>query len=141
MDAATHALSLGAASKQLRETISNFLQERLQSKLDKLKDDDADQREKLLTDFLPENWISDAARRVLQIQQVTHALKFSHRHAKGSNVSVAGNPQVGELHVGTHILGSKVVPDVVGAAGALDVYKFLRLVVDGRSLLERVLSR
>ncbi|MFM0030744.1 type I-F CRISPR-associated protein Csy1 [Paraburkholderia madseniana] len=140
MDAATYALSLGASSKQLRETISNFLQERLQSKLDKLKDDDTDQREKLLTDFLPENWISDAARRVLQIQQVTHALKFTHPDAMGSSLNVAGNPRVGELHVGTHTLGGTVAPDVVGNAAALDVYKFLRLIVDGRSLLERAIG-
>ncbi|MGF6997325.1 type I-F CRISPR-associated protein Csy1 [Paraburkholderia sp. GAS32] len=140
MDAATYALSLGASSKQLRETISIFLRERLQSKLDKLKDDDTDQREKLLTDFLPENWISDAARRVIQIQQATHALKFSHPDAKGSSLSVAGNPQAGELHVGTHTLGGTIVPDVVGGAAALDVYKFLRLTVDGRSLLERAIA-
>ncbi|MFM0389501.1 type I-F CRISPR-associated protein Csy1 [Paraburkholderia dipogonis] len=140
MDAATYALSLGAPSKQLRETISNFLQERLQSKLDKLKDDDTDQREKLLTDFLPENWISDAARRVLQIQQVTHALKFTHPDAMGSSLSVAGNPRVGELHVGTHTLGGAAAPDVVGNAAALDVYKFLRLIVDGRSLVERAIG-
>ncbi|CAB3804950.1 type I-F CRISPR-associated protein Csy1 [Pararobbsia alpina] len=140
MDAATHALSHGDSRKQLRETILNFLQERLQSKLDKLKDDDADQREKFVTDFLPENWISFAARRVLHIQQVTHALKFTHPDARGSSLSVAGNLQVGELHVGTHTLGGTVVPDVVGDAAALDVYKFLRLIVDGRSLLERAIA-
>lgn len=130
-----------ATVSSLQTAVRDFLQERLQPKLDKLNDEDHEGRQRLLTDYQPRNWIADAARRVGQIQQVTHALKYTHPDAKGSNLSVAGNPEAGELLVGTHTLGDKIAPDVVGNAAALDVYKFLRLAVGGKSMLARAVER
>ncbi len=38
--------------------------------------------------------------------------------------------------VGSHVLGAEFTSDVVGNAAVLDVYKFLKLEVDGRTLLD-----
>jgi len=42
--------------------------------------------------------------------------------------------------VGTHTLGSRLTSDVVGTVAALDVYKFLSLSVDSRTLLNRAMA-
>ena len=125
---------------RIRSVIAGFLHDRLQPKLDKLKDGEDDARQKLRVDHQPAAWIADAVRRVGQIQQVTHAIKFTHPSADGSSLSSLGNPAVGTSVVGSHSLGSVALPDVVGNAAALDVYKFLRLAVDGRTLLERAIG-
>jgi CRISPR-associated protein Csy1 len=124
------------AVARIRSTITAFLQERLQSKLDKLKEGDAETRQKLLDEHQPAVWIADAARRSEWIQQVSHSIKFTHPSADGSSLSSAGNLWAGALELGTHSLAGAGASDVVGNAAALDVYKFLRLTVDGRSLLE-----
>ena len=81
-------------------------------------------------------WLADAARRVSQIQAVTHTLKATHPDARGSSLHVvpAGLPQHSEI--GTHNLGDTFAEDVVGNAAALDVFKFLKIEVDGRRLLD-----
>lgn len=124
----------------IRNAIAGFLQGRLQPKLDKLKDGEDEARQKLIFDHQPAVWIADAVRRVGQIQQVTHAVKFTHPSADGSSLSSPGNPAAGSLTVGSHCLGAETLPDVVGNAAALDVYKFLRITVDGRTFLERAIS-
>ena len=140
--------------RQLQAAIGNFLQERLQPKLDeikrkeeKLEEDEADElrqlghkRQQLLDAYQPETWIADAARRVVQIQQVTHALKFTHPDAKGTCLNTPGNPDAGHLAVGTHTICEQHEPDVVGNAAALDVYKFLRLEVNGKTFLKRAIE-
>ncbi|WP_223163472.1 type I-F CRISPR-associated protein Csy1 [Methylococcus geothermalis] len=128
------------SSLPIREAIAAFLQERLQAKLDKLKDGQDEERRKLQEAFRPENWIADAARRVGQIQQVTHALKYSHPDARGSSLSSSGNPQADAFSVGTHSLGARLPTDVVGNAAALDVHKFLSLESDGATLLQRCIA-
>lgn len=133
--------SLGE-SQRIEVEIARFLrEERLQPKLDKLKEGDDQARQKLIAEHQPEAWIADAAGRVGQIQQVSHAIKFTHPSADGSNLSSVGNPLAGALELGTHSLGMEWTPDVVGNAAALDVNKFLRLRVDDRSLLERAIAR
>jgi len=122
-------------AKDIRETIHSFLQERLQPKLDRLKEGDEEKRRKLMEEHEPQHWIADAARRVSQIRRVTHAIKYSHPDAKGSSLYNTGNQAAGEDLVGTHSLIAPAA-DVVGNAAALDVYKFLRLEVDGTTLLE-----
>jgi len=124
----------------IREAITAFLQERLQSKLEKLKDGQDDERRQLQEIFRPENWIADAARRVGQIQQVTHALKYSHPDARGTSLGSAGNPQAVATTVGTHSVGARLPTDVVGNAAALDVHKFLSRDAEGVSLLQRCLE-
>ncbi len=125
----------------IQSTIQAFLQERLQTKLDELKEGEDEKRQKHLDAYHPQTWIADAARRVGQIQQVSHALKYTHPDARGSNLYSAGNPQAGECAIGTHTLGDGKKPDVVGNAAALDVYKFLRLEVEGQTLLQRAIAK
>ena len=128
-------------AEQIRQAITVFLQDRLQSKLDSLKDSEDDVRCKLLAEYEPPTWIANAARRVSHIQQVTHALKYIHPDAKGSSLSAPGNAKAGEILIGSHSVADVLPPDVVGSAAALDVYKFLRLEVGDRSLLDRATAR
>lgn len=137
---ASSEIATSSTAARIRSTIAGFLQGRLQPKLDKLKGGEDDARLKLIFEHQPAVWIADAVWRVGQIQQVTHAVKFTHPSADGSSLSSPGNPAAGSLTVGSHSLGSEAIPDVVGNAAALDVYKFLRLAVDGRTLLERAIS-
>ena len=123
-----------------REAISKFVHERLHAKLEKLQDDDP-KRTALLAQYQAETWIEDAARRVAQIQAVTHSLKPIHPDARGTNLYVepATLPPLAEL--GSHALGERFEGDVVGNAAALDVYKLLKLEVNGRSLLTALLMQ
>lgn len=122
-----------------RAAISAFLQERLQAKLDKLKPDDP-QRDEVIASFAHDVWLASAAKRVEQIQAVTHSLKPIHPDARGTNLYVEPRtlPPLAEL--GSHALGEHFVGDVVGNAAALDVYKLLKLEVNGRSLLTALLA-
>ena len=122
-----------------RAAISAFLQERLQAKLDKLKPDDP-QRDEVIASFAHDVWLASAAKRVEQIQAVTHSLKPIHADARGTNLYVEPRtlPPLDEL--GSHALGERFVGDVVGNAAALDVYKLLKLEVNGRSLLTALLA-
>lgn len=140
MSESNSSLSLADDSKRIQAVIHQFTQDRLQPKLDKLQDGEDDARRQLLAEYEPQTWIADAARRVSQIQQVTHALKFTHPDAKGSSLSAPGNPQADPLAVGSHTIADSLPADVVGNAAALDVYKFLRLDVDGQSLLDRAMA-
>ncbi len=119
--------------------IALFIQERLQAKLDKLTDDDP-KREELLAQHQHGVWMDDAARRVSQIQAVTHSLKPIHPDARGTNLYVEPGslPVLDEL--GSHALGQSFASDVVGNAAALDVYKFLKIEVGGISLLAALLA-
>ena len=121
-----------------RAEIERFLQERMQAKLDKLKPDDP-QRDEVIASFVRDAWLEDAARRVQQIQAVTHSLKPIHPDARGTNLYVEPTqlPELAEL--GSHALGANFAGDVVGNAAALDVYKFLKLQVGGQSLLAALL--
>ena len=124
-----------------QEAIHAFLQERLHAKLEKLKADEDGKRTELITQHQPAAWLEDAARRVQQIQAVTHSLKPIHPDARGTNLYVEPRtlPPLDEL--GSHALGERFVGDVVGNAAALDVYKLLKLEVNGRSLLTALLAQ
>lgn len=126
-------------AKALRAIMEGFVQERLTAKLDKLALDDPKQ-DQLVAQFQFDSWLADAARRVSQLQVVTHSLKPLHPEAKGS--SLYAPPEMLSSHelVGSHELPADFDGDVVGNAAALDVYKFLKLEHEGRSLLERVLD-
>jgi CRISPR-associated protein Csy1 len=119
----------------LRLLIEKFLSERLMGKLEKLSPDDP-KRTELQAQFIPATWLADAARRVVQIQAVTHSLKPIHPDAKGSSLYREPGQLKASKSVGTHSLGSSFSADVVGNAAALDVYKFLKLSHQGHSLLE-----
>jgi CRISPR-associated protein Csy1 len=127
---------LSGRSAELRAAIERFLLERLDLKLKSLPDDDP-KRAALAAQFEFTAWIDDAARRVGQIQAVTHALKGSHPDARGTSLYRPPNELAGhDGLVGSHSLGDQFAGDVVGNAAALDVYKFLRVQHQGRSLLD-----
>lgn len=124
-----------ARSAEFGSLIERFLSERLASKLDKLPADDP-KRSELIAQFEPATWLADAARRVVQIQAVTHTLKPIHPDAKGSSLFCEPSQLTAGDAVGTHCLGGEFEADVVGNAAALDVHKLLKLSHEGRSLLE-----
>ncbi|UTD57200.1 type I-F CRISPR-associated protein Csy1 [Halomonas sp. MS1] len=123
----------------LRELIEQFIQQRFVTKTEKMTQDDPAYL-KLQSQFEPQTWLADAARRVGQLQVVTHSLKAIHPDAKGTNLYVEPRSlDQGEL-VGSHCLPGNFQGDVTGNAAALDVYKFLKLEWQGRSLLELALD-
>ncbi|TAL91869.1 MAG: type I-F CRISPR-associated protein Csy1 [Rhodanobacter sp.] len=117
--------------KTFRAAIAGFIEARREAKL-KSKADDADTASKY--DYA--TWLADAARRVGQIQAVTHVLKATHPDARGSSLHVAPSQLPQHVEIGSHLLGSDYAEDVVGNAAALDVFKLLKLDVDGRRLLD-----
>ena len=128
----------------LRAVIADFLKKRLDDKLEKIKDDDeaaSARRAELQQAFIPATWLEDAARRAGQIQAVTHSLKPIHPDAKGTNLYAPPQALAALPVVGSHCLGDDFAGDVVGNAAALDIYKFLKLEHQGRSLLALVVAR
>ncbi len=71
-----------------------------------------------------------------QIQAVTHVLKATHPDARGSSLHIAPSRLPQRAEIGSHLLGEHYAEDVVGNAAALDVFKLLKLDVDGRRLLD-----
>jgi CRISPR-associated protein Csy1 len=92
--------------------------------------------------FLLTNWLPDAAKRAGQISVASHPCTFSHPSARKnkngyvSSIIAKNKPQAdGFLRSGNVI----VEPDALGNAAALDVYKFLSLVMaDQRTLLTHI---
>jgi CRISPR-associated protein Csy1 len=123
------------SSSSFRAAIDAFLRDRLQTKLEKLAPDDP-KRPDLIAEHQRGPWLKDAARRVKQIQAVTHSLKPLHPDARGTNLYITPSdlPMLDEL--GSHALGGRFAVDVVGNAAALDVYKLLKLEAGGRNLLQ-----
>ncbi|KKW68768.1 CRISPR-associated protein Csy1 [Lampropedia cohaerens] len=124
---------------RVRSAIQTFLHDRLQDKLSKLAIDDP-KRVALEAQFQPATWLQDAARRVKQIQAVTHALKPIHPDARGTNLYRTPTQLPQHELVGSHSLAGNFSSDVVGNAAALDVYKFLKIDIDGISLLDLLLA-
>lgn len=130
-------------SAAIRAVITQFLTERRDGKLGQLKADDPKRdaaAEQLRAQFDPPVWLEDAARRVSQIQAVTHSLKPTHPDAKGTNLYCAPASLATLSLVGSHCLGDDFAGDVVGNAAALDVYKFLKLEHEEQSLLDLMLA-
>jgi len=119
----------------LRTVIRDFLQERFQEKLKDAKNNSIEKQQQLKEIYQVEYWVADAAKRVSRIQQVTHAIKFTHPAIKGcTSLSVQGNTRAGDILIGTHTVKSNFF-DVVANARDLDVYKFLCLEVGNKTLL------
>ena len=74
-----------AAETELRKIIDDFLIERRDAKLEKLKPDDP-KRGDVFAQYERRTWLADAARRVSQIQAATHTLKAVHPDARGTNL-------------------------------------------------------
>lgn len=126
-------------STAIRAVILEFLKQRFDSKVEKLEDNDP-KRAELRLQFVPESWLDDAARRVGQIQAVTHSLKPIHPDAKGSSLFCEPDQLPTLQELGSHALGGHFDADVVGNAAALDVYKFLKLEHQGQSLLQMAVA-
>ncbi|MCM2496232.1 type I-F CRISPR-associated protein Csy1 [Burkholderia glumae] len=122
-------------NSSFRAAIDAFLRARLQAKLDKLADDDP-KRSDLIAEHQHAAWIADAARRVRQIQAVTHSLKPIHPDARGTSLHVAPSDLPALAELGSHALGGRFALDVVGNAAALDVVKLLKVEHGGRTLLD-----
>jgi len=114
-----------------RATIAGFIEARRDAKLKGKEGDASDTADK----YVYGTWLADAARRVNQIQLVTHVLKATHPDAKGSNLHVVPQSLHAHTEIGSHVLGERFDEDVVGNAAALDVFKFLKVEVEGRTLL------
>ncbi len=124
----------------LRAVMDGFIRERLQIKLDKLANGEDNKRQRLLEEHRRETWVADAVRRVGQIQLASHTLKPIHPDARGTNMYVRESLCAERALVGTHSLTDGRADDVVGNAAALDVYKFLKLSHDGKTILDRALD-
>src|SRR5690625_4806545 len=113
-----------------RSAIASFIEQRRDAKL---KGADS---EKAAEKYEYAVWLADAARRVSQIQAVTHVLKATHPDARGSSLYVAPSELQQHAEVGSHVLGDKFAEDVVGNAAALDVFKFLSMEIEGQRLMD-----
>lgn len=127
--------SLSARALRFREAINDFITARRD---DKLKGDGTPEQ---MAKYEYTTWLADAARRVSQIQSVTHVLKGTHPDARGTSLYCKPEELKQLDEIGTHSLGQNLSADVQGNAAALDVYKLLKIEVDGASLLDRLFSK
>jgi len=131
--------SSAQGASEVHSLIQGFIDERLALKLEKLAPDDP-KYQTLQKQFEYENWVTDAARRVSQLQVVTHSLKAIHPDAKGTNLFVSPESLPSTDLISSYLLKGDYAADVVGNAAALDVYKFLKLEYGEQSLLELALA-
>ncbi|MFD1801423.1 type I-F CRISPR-associated protein Csy1 [Mixta tenebrionis] len=97
----------------------------------KLMEEQADIAER----YQPQAWLTDAARRAAQIALVTHAIKFTHSDAKGSNIYYEPDEQAMLTgYLSTASLTRRNI-DISGNAAALDVAKLLQTEHCGDSLI------
>ncbi|KPA98243.1 type I-F CRISPR-associated protein Csy1 [Pseudomonas asplenii] len=120
---------------RFRSAIAAFIDERREAKL---KDGEGDAAQVAKYEYSA--WLADAARRVAQIQAVTHVLKATHPDARGSSLHIPPGSLRPHVEIGSHVLGDQYADDIVGNAAALDVYKFLKREVDGKRLLDWFLA-
>lgn len=121
-------------SNDLHEIMVDFLIARRDAKLEKLKPDDP-KHEELHTQYELQTWLTEAARRVSQIQVATHTLKAIHPDARGTNLYCPSSMLPDFGLVGSHLLRDKCCADVIGNAAALDVNKFLAQKYQDKTIL------
>lgn len=126
-----------ASPPTIRALIEQYIQGRLNEKLEKLKEDDFTEREKLLEKYQPETWLEDASLRISQIRLATHTPKQHHPSSKASAMFYVGQNKTHDF-IGSQ--GLQLEADVIGNAAVLDVFKLLRQKFEGVSLLERLLK-
>ncbi|MEY2117075.1 MULTISPECIES: type I-F CRISPR-associated protein Csy1 [Rhodanobacter] len=118
--------------KAFRTAITGFIEARREAKL-KGKDDDADTASKY--DYA--TWLADAASRAHNLRVVTHPIKFTHSGIKGASSVHMGTAELtARDEIGTHSLAVQQFDFAISDAKHLDVYSFLKEVVDGKRLLE-----
>ena len=120
--------------------IKNHIEQRKQTKLDDidkkinakngvLKQEFAklkQQEQTIIEEFDIATWLTNAAARAKQISMATHAIKFTHGSAKGSNILALESNNTMSQYLDSSTLTSPAV-DAVGNAAALDVAKLLQL--------------
>lgn len=126
----------------LDPAIQNFLSERKESRIKgKIKDCKTDEEKQELEnnaneEFLLANWLPSAANRSKQLAIASHPAKFTHSSAKASAI-IAKGAQKNDGFLRT--ANSTGEYDASGNAAAMDVYKFLHLLLaDGRTILEHL---
>jgi len=145
----------------LKTLMENFLQSRLDAKLDKLKKEEhkkkelvengqsesliddlkgeyEEKKQSLIANHKIEAWLDNKSLRVKDLTLITHAIKYQNPDAKGSSLYAENEECSDSFWVSTSCL-KYPENDVVGNAAALDIYKFLRLSLDNIS--ETILSR
>lgn len=121
----------------IRELIEQYIQGRLNEKLEKLKANDTAEHDKLLEKYEVETWLEDASLRISQLRLATHTPKQHHPDSKASAMFYSNTEKTHD-YVGSESL--KLDADVIGNAAVLDVFKMLRLSFQGTSLVERLLN-
>lgn len=132
----------------IRDRITEFLDERLETKLSGLKDDDperATKEQELREKFRREAWIADAVKRVSherdsRLQMVTHPAKATHPYSRSNSLYTPPPELPSHNLVGSHVLGDEFIIDASGNAADLDIFPFLNLEYQGRSFLELALE-
>jgi CRISPR-associated protein Csy1 len=131
--------------QQRKETKLEPLQKALNNVLDKSEDlieiteakaTYAEAAAPIEASFVPDVWLSDAAKRAKQTSLATHAAKFTHSDAKASSMLVTEQWNHSNYLV-TASLTKKAI-DAVGNAAALDVARLLKLECDGESLITQL---
>lgn len=130
-----------AEVKALRTLIERFLNERLQTKIEKLQPDDP-KRDVHQQQYLRETWLANAAQRVSALQLATHIIKATHPAIKGATSLYCAPSSLQERpELGSHALSHAFSEDVtVANAAHLDVYAFLKLKHGDITLLSRALE-
>ncbi len=132
----------------MNEIISKFFDKRketwmkknLKSSMD--EDEVLELHEKCAIEFSRQVWLPNASKRAGQISMATHPCTFSHpssrKNKNGYVTSIIANVEQsddGFLRTGNVGVGS----DALGNAAALDVHKFLTLIMpDGQQLIEHI---
>jgi CRISPR-associated protein Csy1 len=128
----------------IRQLIHQFIQERRDAKLEKLKTDDSaeleSQEAKIRLAHIPSTWLKDAAKRAAQLKAVTHSIKPMHGDAKGTSVFASFDQLAPQQYVGTNCIKTPKI-DVVGNAAALDVFKLLQKSVNEESFLQLAVQK
>lgn len=132
----------------LDPAITDFFSERKQSWLKKklktnMSDDEIRQIEiECESEFSPDNWLPNAAKRAKQMSISTHPCTFSHpsaRKNKNGYVTsiIADKSRRADGYLRTGNVSANT--DALGNAAALDVYKFLSIATsDNRTVLEHI---
>lgn len=132
----------------LDPVIEDFFNERKEAWLKKklkasMEETEVREQEQACEDvFALKNWLPNAAKRAGQISLATHPCTFSHPSARKNKNGYVSSVIAKADRVADGLLRSgnlQVEPDALGNAAALDVYKFLTLVMaDGDTLLEHL---
>ncbi len=134
--------NLSSRAKEIRQVIYSYIENRLNTKIEKLQLDDPKYQVEQ-DKHIPSVWLESAVERSSQIQVVTHPLKatYPHAHIK-KTTSLYCRPKDLPQHdwVATQTLGENFTDDVTGNAAALDIYGLLQLQVENKTLLELCLS-